>query len=98
MGVVSYTPEIMYIFLILDENKERLLSHNEGDVLLRLIALAANADNSEIQYNCAGTIGQLTLTGAVYFPNPSICHSLPHDIGKISWSERIAFTGLYGLL
>ena len=44
------------------------MSHSEGDVLLRLIALAANAENSEIQYNCAGTIGQLTLTGAVFPP------------------------------
>ena len=48
---------------IVDENKERLLSHGDGEVLPRLIALAANAENSEIQYNCAGTIGQLTLTG-----------------------------------
>ena len=49
--------------MIVDENKDRLLYHGEGQVLPRLIALAASADNTEIQYNSAGTIGQLTLTG-----------------------------------
>ena len=60
------------------------MSHNDGDVLLRLIALAANADNSEIQYNCAGTIGQLTLTGALHVPVPSIRLSIPLNKSKKS--------------
>ena len=54
------------LFYYQDDNKDYLVSYGDKNVLPRLIALAANADNSEIQYNCAGTVGQLTLTGTTF--------------------------------
>ncbi len=46
-----------------DENREKLLREQDGRVLAHLIALTASSNNTEIQYNCAGTIGQLSLAG-----------------------------------
>ncbi|XP_013398907.1 vacuolar protein 8 [Lingula anatina] len=44
-----------------DDTKQRLLEIQDGKVFSKLVSLASLSRNSEVQYNCAGTIGQIAL-------------------------------------
>ena len=49
--------------MLADVTKHRLLLCGNGDALQRLITLAVSSPLLNVRYNCAGTIGQLALTG-----------------------------------
>lgn len=50
-----------------DEAKKRLLQVMNGRVFPELIDLAATCPNADVQYSCAGILGQLSLTGNLFF-------------------------------
>lgn len=50
-------------FLLADDARKRLLQLGDGRVFTRLVNLAAQSTSSEVQYNSAGTIGQLAQLG-----------------------------------
>ena len=46
-----------------DAARRRLTNGGTGKILSRLVSLAVNSSHSEVQYNSAGTIGQMASTG-----------------------------------
>lgn len=46
-----------------DVNKRKMVLLHNGETVDRLISLAVESDILDVRYNCAGTIGQLVLTG-----------------------------------
>jgi len=46
-----------------EKTKQKLHQSDISAIFQRLVALAQESDSSDVQYNCAGIIGQLALTG-----------------------------------
>ena len=44
-----------------DEVKYKLIQMHDGKVFVKLVTMATLSTNSEVQYNSAGTLGQLAL-------------------------------------
>ena len=54
---------IPFVWNVSDDVKHKLLHLHGGKSFNKLVTLASLSTNTEIQYNCAGTIGQITLIG-----------------------------------
>ena len=46
-----------------DDVKHKLVHMHHGRVFIKLVTLATLSSNTEVQYNSAGTLGQITLIG-----------------------------------
>jgi hypothetical protein len=40
-----------------------MLEYEDGQVISKLVDLANRSSNSELRYNCAGTLGQIAVIG-----------------------------------
>ena len=52
-----------------DTNKDMLLGYRSGAAFSRLVSLASTSPDVEIQYNSAGTLGQLVLKSKINVTN-----------------------------
>ena len=52
--------------LIIDGVKYKLVQLHDGKVFVKLVTLATLSTNTEVQYNSAGTLGQLALIGKLF--------------------------------
>ena len=84
----------MFISFI-DHVKHQLLLIFDGKIFVKLVTMATLSTNTEVQYNSAGILGQLALTGKFYnfiaitmmdivtqfiFVNTSLCTLCRFDI------------------
>ena len=57
-----------------DDVKHKLVHMHHGRVFIKLVTLATLSSNTEVQYNSAGTLGQITLIGK-YLVTPATLSS-----------------------